>query len=99
MRILLIFVCLARARAQQFEIGALGGGGFLNGIPIRGTSVPVSAGFTPGPAAGIAFGHDRYARCSGEIRYLSEQRSPRLRPGPTSLRLSGQAHTLQYETI
>jgi len=97
MRVLLIFVWLGAARAQQFEIGALGGGGFLNGVPIQGAPASVSAGFSPGPAAGIVFGHDRYARWSGEIRYLFEERDPRLTAGGVSASFSGQAHVLQYD--
>ena len=99
MRVLLIFVLLGAARAQQFEIGALGGGGFLNGIPIRGTPASVSAGFSPGPAAGILIGHNRYARWSGEIRYLFEERDPRLTAGSSSASFSGQAHAMHYDMV
>lgn len=96
---LLFFVLLGAAEAQQFEIGVLGGAGFLNGNSVGGAPVPVSAGFSPGPAAGILFGHDRYARWSGEIRYLFEQRGPRLSSGRTTAGFSGQAHVLQYDML
>ncbi|SPF32345.1 conserved exported hypothetical protein [Candidatus Sulfopaludibacter sp. SbA4] len=99
MRVLLFFVLLGAAHAQQFEIGALGGGGFLNGVPIQGGPAPVSAGFSPGPAAGIVFSHDRYARWSGEIRYLFEERDPQLTSGGASASFSGQAHAMQYDMV
>jgi hypothetical protein len=82
---------------QQFEVGVLGGGGFLNGTPVGGTSAAVSAGFAPGAAAGICFSHDRYARWSGEIRYLYAQQDPRLRAGSLTASFSGEAHALEYD--
>ncbi|HEY2014825.1 MAG TPA: hypothetical protein VGH38_15060, partial [Bryobacteraceae bacterium] len=66
------------AEAQQFEIGVLGGGGFLRGSAMGGAQTGVSAGFSPGPAAGILIGQNRYTLWSGEMRYLFEQRDPRI---------------------
>ncbi len=95
----MFFALLGAVRAQQFEIGVLGGGGFLNGTSVQGAPAPVTAGFSPGPAAGIVFGHNRYARWSGEMRYLFEQRDPRLASGRTTAGFSGQAHVLQYDML
>src|SRR5881628_2461563 len=94
-----MFVLLVAARAQQFEIGALGGGAFLNGVPLLGGPAAVTAGFSPGPAAGILIGHDRYDRWSGEIRYLFEERSPRLTASGASASFSGQAHAVHYDVV
>lgn len=99
MRVFLLFVCVGVAQAQNFEIGVLGGGGFLKGAPVQGTPAPVTAGFTPGPAAGFVFGHDRYSRWSGEIRYLFEARDPRLTSGSVTASFAGQAHGLQYAMV
>ena len=97
MRIFLLLGLFAAAHAQQFEIGALGGGGFANSVAIQHT--PASAGLSPGPAAGIVFSHDRYARWSGEIRYLFEERRPRLTSGPVTASFTGQTHAMQYDMV
>ena len=83
---------------ELFE-AQLGGGAFLNGVPLRGGPAAVTAGFSPGPAAGILIGHNRYARWSGEIRYLFEERSPRLTASGASASFSGQAHALHYDVV
>jgi len=98
-RAFLFFVALSALRAQQFEIGVLGGGAFLNGISVNGPAAHVTAGFSQGPAAGILFGHNRYSRWSGEIRYMFEQRDPRLVSGSATANFSGQAHVLQYDML
>lgn len=98
-RVILFLVALSALRAQQFEIGVLGGGAFLNGISVNGPAAPVTAGFSQGPAAGVVFGHNRYSRWSGEIRYLFEQRDPRLVSGSTTAYFSGQAHVLHYNML
>jgi hypothetical protein len=76
---------IGAAGAQQREIGILGGGGFLNGVPVQG--------------AGVLIGQDRYSRWSGEIRYLFEQRDLRITSGGTTARFSGQAHALHYDLV
>lgn len=98
-RVFLIFLVIGAAAAQQYEIGVLGGGGFLSGASIRGGPAPVSAGLSPGPVVGILVGQDRYPRWSGEVRYLFEQRDPCLRAATASASFSGQVHTLQYDMV
>ena len=82
-KLLLLLAFISGAFAQQREIGFLGGGGFLNGAPVRGAAASVTAGFTPGPAAGLLLGQDLYSHWSGEIRYLFEVRNARLRSSAT----------------
>ena len=66
---------------------------------MEGPPLAVSAGFAPGPAAGILFGHDLYARWSGEIRYLFEVRDSRLTSPGASANFAGQAHVLEYDVL
>jgi len=97
---LLLFIAIVlAAHAQQREADILGGGGFVNGTPIGGTTTAVTAGFNPGPAVGVLFGHDLYSHLSGEIRYLFEEQDARLRSGGTTARFGGQAHVLDYDLV
>lgn len=98
-RLLLFIAMVLGARAQQREIGILGGGGFLNGAPVEGTATSVTASFSPGPAAGVLIGHDLYSHWSGEIRYLFEERDARLRSSGTAAGFAGQAHVLHYDLV
>jgi hypothetical protein len=96
--ICLLFVVWA-ARAQTLEIGVVGGGGFLPGVPVAGAPSSVSAGFQTGPAVGAIFTQNMYSRVSGEITYLYEQSSLRLSSGADSASFAGRAHVLQYEIV
>jgi hypothetical protein len=98
-RFLLLFAMVLGSRAQQREIGILGGGGFLNGVPVEGAEASVTASFSPGPAAGVLIGQDLYSRWSGEIRYLFEQRDARLRSSGAAAGFAGQAHVLHYDLV
>ena len=98
MKVLLAFTLLTAASAQQFEIGALAGGGFLSSAP-ESHAASVSAGLAPGPTAGFIFAQNRYARWSGEIRYLFEERDPRITGAGTSTSFSGQTHAVHYDLI
>ena len=97
MKYFCLVLVIGAVHAQNREIGVLGGGAFLPGVPLQGAAASVSAGLQPGPAAGAFFGQDLYSRVSGEIRYLFELRNLRLTSGGASASFSGRAHVLQYE--
>jgi hypothetical protein len=97
MKYFCLVLVIGAVHAENREIGVLGGGAFLPGVPVQGAAVSVSAGLQPGPAAGAFFGQDLYSRVSGEIRYLFELRNLRLTSGGASATFSGRAHVLQYE--
>ena len=97
MKYFCLLLAIGAVHAQNREIGVLGGGAFLPGVPVQGAPVPVSAGLGPGAAAGAFFGQDLYSHWSGEIRYLFELRNLRLSSGGTAASFSGRAHVLQYE--
>jgi opacity protein-like surface antigen len=87
------------AQAQTLEIGVVGGGGFLPGVPVAGAPSSVSAGFQSGPALGAVFTQNMYSRVSGEITYLYEQSNLRLSSGADSASFAGRAHVLEYEIL
>jgi hypothetical protein len=100
MKHLWLFLILAPAAlAQQWEFGALVGGGFLPDHTVGGSSPAVSAGFHWGPAIGLTISQDLYPHLSGEIRYLFERSDARLRSGSVSTSLGGQAHVLHYDLL
>jgi hypothetical protein len=97
MKYVCLLLTIGVVHAQNREIGVLGGGAFLPGVPVQGAPVPVTAGLGPGAVAGAFFGQDLYTHWSGEIRYLFELRNLRLASGGASASFSGRAHLLQYE--
>jgi hypothetical protein len=99
MKYILLLLAICSAHAQIREIGVMGGGGFLPGVPVEGAAAPVSAGFQNGPAAGAIFGQDLYSHWSGEISYLFEQQNLRLASSGQSATFSGHAHVLAYNLL
>jgi hypothetical protein len=97
MKYFCLLLAIGAVHAQNREIGVLGGGAFLPGVPVQGAPVSVSAGLGPGAVAGAFFGQDLYSHWSGEIRYLFELRNLRLASGSASASFFGRAHVRQYE--
>jgi hypothetical protein len=98
-RIVWLLLAICTAYAQNLEIGVLGGGGFLPGVPVEGASSPVSAGFQSGPVLGALFAQDMYSRWSGEIRYSFEFENLRLSSGGDSATFGGHAQVLHYDLL
>jgi hypothetical protein len=98
-RLLFLIAIVLGARAQQREVGILGGGGFANGTPIGGAATAVTAGFSPGPAVGVLIGHDLYSHWSGEIRYVFEERDARLQSPGAAAGFATQDHVLHYDLV
>lgn len=94
---LLIAVCAAHA--QTLEIGVLGGGGFLPGVPVVGAPSSVSAGFQSGPAVGAVFTQNLYSHVSGEIAYFYQQGDLQLSSGSASATFAGRTQVLEYEIL
>jgi hypothetical protein len=93
------FCAIWAAHAQTLEIGVVGGGGFLPGVPVAGAPSSVSAGFQTGPAVGAMFTQNMYSRVSGEITYLFEESTLHLSSGTDSASFAGRTHVLQYEIL
>jgi hypothetical protein len=88
------------AFAQEWEFGALGGGGFLSNVTANGGSIGnATAGFAPGPAFGAFVGNSLNHNLSGEIRYEYLQNDLRLSSGGETAQFAGAAHAIHYDIV
>ncbi|MGA2273151.1 MAG: hypothetical protein ABSH00_06325 [Bryobacteraceae bacterium] len=87
------------AFAQQWEVGGIGGVGFLDTVNVSGAPGSATAGFAPGVAAGAFFGQNLNAHWSGEIRYEFFDSSLKLSGAGSSASFSGIAHAVHYDLI
>jgi hypothetical protein len=86
--------------AQQWEFGALGGGGFLSNVSANGGSIGnATAGFAPGAAFGAFIGNSLNRSLSGEIRYEYLQNDLRLSSGGQNAQFAGAAHAIHYDIV
>ena len=66
---LLPILAATAAFGQQWEFGAVGGGGLLNNVAAASPAGAATAGFAPGLATGVFAGQNLYNHIAGEIRY------------------------------
>jgi hypothetical protein len=86
--------------AQQWEFGALGGGGFLSNVSANGSAIGnATAGFAPGAAFGAFVGNSLNRNLSGEIRYEYLQNDLRLSSGGQTAQFAGAAHAIHYDFV
>jgi len=96
--LLLAFGCCVFA--QQWEVGGIGGVGFLDTVHVSTTTAgSATAGFAPGAVAGAFFGQNLNAHWSGEIRYEFFASSLKLSGDGTSASFSGVDHAIHYDLI
>lgn len=99
MRVLTVSIfamCAATAAlAQQWEIGGVAGGGFLNSVSASGAT----AGFAPGLVGGAFVGNRLFAHFSGELRYEFFQSDLQLSSGGQTARFGGVAHAVHYDVL
>ncbi len=91
----------ATAFAQQWEFGAVAGGGFLSNVSASGSG-PIgnaTAGFAPGASFGAFFGNTLYRKLAGEVHYEYMQNDLRLSSGGQTAQFTGAAHTLHYDIV
>jgi len=97
--ILLLASMAATCGAQQWEVGGIGGGGFLSNVGVAGPVGSATAGFQTGAAFGAFFGHNTYSHIGGELRYAYLQSNLQLSSGGSSVSFAGTAHVLHYDLI
>ena len=97
--ILLLAAAAATLSAQQWEVGGIGGGGFLSNVAVTAPAGSATAGFQPGAAFGAFFGNNLYAHVGGELRYAYLQNNLQLKSGGSSVSFSGVAHVVHYDLI
>src|ERR1039458_3614366 len=79
--ILVLTLGAAASFAQQWEFGGVGGGGFLNSVPVSGGIGSATAGFQTGAALGGYVGVSQNKHIGGELRYAYVQSNLSLKSG------------------
>jgi hypothetical protein len=97
--ILLLAAGAATCRAQQWEFGGIGGGGFLSNVGVTGPAGSATAGFQTGAAFGAFFGHNAYGHVGGELRYAYLQSNLQLSSGGSTVSFAGMSHVVHYDLI
>jgi len=97
--ILLLAAAAATCGAQQWEVGGLGGGGFLSNVAVAGPVGSATAGFQTGAAFGAFLGHNTYSHFGGELRYAYLQSNLQLSSSGSSASFTGMAHVVHYDLI
>src|ERR1035437_2494873 len=97
--ILLLAAAAATCGAQQWEVGGVGGGGFLSNVAVAGPAGSATAGFQTGATFGAFLGHNTYNHVGGELRYAYLQSNLQLSSGGSSASFAGTAHVVHYDLI
>ena len=96
---LLLAAAAVNCPAQQWEVGGVGGGSFLNTTSVSSPAGAATAGFRSGFVGGGFFGQNLYPHLTGEIRYEYFQSNLQISSGNTSATFSGMAHAIHYDMI
>jgi len=96
---MLLLAAAAVAPAQQWEVGGLGGGSFLNTGSVSSPAGGATAGFQTGAVGGAYFGQNLFPHLSGEVRYEFFQSNLQISSGSTSASFSGLAHAIHYDLL
>jgi hypothetical protein len=97
--ILLLAAAAVACRAQQWEVGGYGGGGFLSNVAVAGPVGSATAGFQTGAAFGGFFANNINAHLGGELHYAYLQNNLQLSSGGSSVSFAGTAHVVHYDLI
>jgi hypothetical protein len=97
--ILVLAAAAATGRAQQWEVGGIGGGGFLSNVGVAGPVGSATAGFQTGATFGAFLGHNTYSHIGGELRYAYLQNNLQLSSGGSTVSFAGMAHVVHYDLI
>jgi Outer membrane protein beta-barrel domain len=97
--VLLLSLTAVSGFAQQWEVGGMGGGSFLNSVAVNTSTGSAKAGFQPGAAFGAFVGYDSYKHIGGELHYGFLQSNLKLSSGGSSASFSGVSHVLHYDVI
>src|SRR5664279_660661 len=97
----IVFLTAAASAAigQQWEFGGVGGGSFLNSVPVNGGVGSATAGFQTGAVFGGFIGYSQSAHIGGELRYAYLQSNLRLASGSSDATFSGMSHVVHYDLI
>src|SRR5215475_11513374 len=85
------------AQAQEWEIGGIGGAGFMNGLDVARAGSSATTGFKSGAAFGGFVGSNLYPHLSGEIRYTYQMSDLKLSGNGSEVSFTGVAHVIHYD--
>ncbi len=91
-------VAIGPAAAQQWDVGALGGGAFHLDKTVSG-AVSGKAGLKPGFVAGGHLGYNAVGKWGGEMRYEFQRTPFRASSGGQSVDFAGQTHVVHYDFV
>ena len=97
--LLLLSLTAATCFAQQWELGGLGGAGFLKGLPVNSPLGSATAGFKSGMAFGGFIGHSTYKHIGGELHYGYLKSDLKVQSGSQQATFAGEAHVAHYDVI
>jgi hypothetical protein len=97
--LLLAAAAAINSPAQQWEIGAVGGGSFLNTASVSSPLGAATAGFQNGFVGGVFFGQNLYPHLTGEVRYEFFQTDLKVSAGGTTATFGGMAHAVHYDLL
>jgi hypothetical protein len=97
--ILILAATGAACFGQQWEFGAMAGGGFLNTVPVSSPVGTATAGFQSGAALGGYVGFNQYKHIGGELFYSYLQSNLSLKSGGAEASFSGMSHVAGYNVI
>lgn len=99
-RIAGLFFLALTACAQNWEVGALAGGGFsINHPKINSPFGSAEAGIANGPVFGAFLTQNLYKHVSGEIRYVYQRGDLELSSGSRQATFRGDSHTIHYDWL
>ncbi len=84
---------------QQWEVGGIGGLGFLRNVPVTSPAGSATTGFQNGAAAGGFLGYSSSRHLGGEFRYAYLQSNMHISAGGSEATFSGQSHVFHYDLI
>ena len=96
---ILVLAAAGLCLAQQWELGAGAGAGFLPGVPVTSPFGAATTGFQSGAAFGAYLGQNLYPHLSGEVHYGFMQSNLRLQSGGSTATFSGVAHVVHYDLV
>src|SRR6266700_1235312 len=86
-------------QAQEWEIGGIGGAGFMNGVDVSRAGASATTGFKSGVAYGAFAGSNLYTHLSGEIRYTYQMSDLKLSGSGTEVGFTGISHAIHYDFL
>jgi len=87
------------ARAQKWEFGVLGGGGFYTNGSVESPAGSGKVGFKPNAAVGAFLGNNTSKHWGGELRYEYRPGSLKVSSSGTEATFNGESHAMHYDFL